>query len=180
MYKNYFTGDEIMDYFVSFKTEKKDLNITIVPKLYKYDTENRNMPEIPNKIVINNSEKTILTNPENNLYLFVQMDVCTPNSAVRYEFKNAFSGESLGENGLYLHSAPYVIAPKEQTHVPFLIWASDETLTALELDRACLRAGTNNAISHDNIFHVLLGLAGISAPEYNPALDFLAACTTAR
>ena len=89
-------------------------------------------------------------------------------------------GESLGENGLYLHSAPYVIAPKEQTHVPFLIWASDETLTALGLDRACLRAGTNNAVSHDNIFHVLLGLAGISAPEYNPALDFLAACTTAR
>ena len=107
MYKNYFTGDEVMDYFVSFKTEKKDLNITIVPKLYKYDTENRNMPEIPNKIVINNSEKTILTNPENNLYLFVQMDVCTPNSAVRYEFKNAFSGESLGEKGEIQSGAKY-------------------------------------------------------------------------
>ncbi len=89
-------------------------------------------------------------------------------------------GESLGENGLYLHSAPYVIAPKQQTQVPFIIWASDETLAALGLDKACLRAGTNNAVSHDNIFHILLGLAGISAQEYNASLDFLAACTTAR
>ena len=89
-------------------------------------------------------------------------------------------GESLGENGLYLHSAPYIIAPKEQTQVPFLIWASDETLSALGLDKACLRAGTNNVVSHDNIFHILLGLAGISAQEYNASLDFLAACTTAR
>ena len=39
------------------------------------------------------------TNPENKEYLFVQMDVCTPSSSIRYEFKNAFSGESLGEKG---------------------------------------------------------------------------------
>ena len=99
MYKNYYTGNEVMDYYVSFKTENKDLNITIIPKLYRYDSTYRNMPEIPNKIIINNSEKTILTNPENKEYLFVQMDVCTSNNSVRYEFKNAFDGESLGEKG---------------------------------------------------------------------------------
>ncbi len=31
-------------------------------------------------------------------------------------------GESLGERGIYLHAAPYVIAPKEQTHIPVIIW----------------------------------------------------------
>jgi lipid A ethanolaminephosphotransferase len=31
-------------------------------------------------------------------------------------------GESLGEHGVYLHAAPYSIAPKEQTHVPVIIW----------------------------------------------------------
>jgi lipid A ethanolaminephosphotransferase len=31
-------------------------------------------------------------------------------------------GESLGENGFYLHAAPYMIAPKEQTHVPAIVW----------------------------------------------------------
>ena len=29
-------------------------------------------------------------------------------------------GESLGENGLFLHGAPYAIAPKEQTEVPMM------------------------------------------------------------
>lgn len=31
-------------------------------------------------------------------------------------------GESLGEHGIYLHAAPYVIAPKEQTHIPVVVW----------------------------------------------------------
>lgn len=30
--------------------------------------------------------------------------------------------ESLGEHGIYLHSAPYVLAPREQTHVPVIAW----------------------------------------------------------
>ncbi len=33
-------------------------------------------------------------------------------------------GESLGENGLYLHGFPYALAPVEQTRVPMLFWAS--------------------------------------------------------
>ena len=99
MYKDYYTGNEVMEYFVSFKTVDKTQNITIIPDPKKYNTTNRNMPETPNKIVINDKEQTILTNPENKEYLFVQMDVCTPSSSIRYEFKNAFSGESLGEKG---------------------------------------------------------------------------------
>ena len=48
MYKNYSTGDnDNMEYFISFKTENKDLNITIYPTYYKYDTINRNIQEIP-------------------------------------------------------------------------------------------------------------------------------------
>src|SRR5919206_174076 len=31
-------------------------------------------------------------------------------------------GESLGENNLYLHGLPYAMAPREQTHVPMLLW----------------------------------------------------------
>ena len=33
-------------------------------------------------------------------------------------------GESLGENGIFLHGFPYAIAPKEQIEIPFLVWAS--------------------------------------------------------
>lgn len=66
-----------MDYFVSFKTENKDLNITILPELIKYDTTNRNLPEIPNTLIINEEEKTILANPDNKDYLFIQMEICS-------------------------------------------------------------------------------------------------------
>ena len=99
MYKDYYTGDNIMEYYVAFKTEDKDLNITIKPTLYKYDTENRNMPETPKSIIINNNEKTILTNPNNREYLFIQLELCTPNTAVRYQLKNAFYNTSIGQNG---------------------------------------------------------------------------------
>jgi hypothetical protein len=99
MYKDYYTGNEVMEYFVSFKTIDKTQNITIIPDPKKYDTTNRNMPETPSTLVISKSQQTILTNPENKKYLFVQMDVCTKGSSIRYEFKNAFSGESLGEKG---------------------------------------------------------------------------------
>ena len=99
MYKNYYTGEGVMDYFVSFKTENKDLNITILPELIRYDTTNRNLPEIPNTLIINEEEKTILTNPDNKDYLFIQMEICSQDSSVRYEFKNGFNGESLGYNG---------------------------------------------------------------------------------
>ncbi|GAB3033001.1 phosphoethanolamine transferase [Bowmanella dokdonensis] len=36
-------------------------------------------------------------------------------------------GESLGENGVYLHGIPYFLAPESQTHVPFLVWVGDSS-----------------------------------------------------
>lgn len=40
-------------------------------------------------------------------------------------------GESLGEHGFYLHAAPYAIAPKEQTHVPAIVWMGDHLIIKL-------------------------------------------------
>ncbi len=85
-------------------------------------------------------------------------------------------GESLGEYNIYLHSAPYVVAPKEQTHVPFFIWADKKTLSALKLDKKCLKNQIQNNYSHDNIFHSLLKIGGISAQEYNQNLDIFYNC----
>lgn len=85
-------------------------------------------------------------------------------------------GESLGEHGLYLHSAPYAVAPKEQTHVPFFIWSEDETWRDLKMDKACLTQHVNDEISQDYIFHSLLGLGGISTGEYDQELDLFTQC----
>lgn len=85
-------------------------------------------------------------------------------------------GESLGENGLYLHSAPYVIAPDTQKQIPFFVWAESTTLKELNLDKECLTNETVKPISHDNIFHTLLGLSGINTQEYQQNLDLFAKC----
>lgn len=85
-------------------------------------------------------------------------------------------GESLGENNIYLHAAPYAIAPDEQIKVPFIIWFSDEFAKNFKLDRACLKNISEREFSHDNIFHSFLGLMGIKSQIYQPSLDIFTAC----
>ncbi|SUG57882.1 Phosphoethanolamine transferase EptA specific for the 1 phosphate group of core-lipid A [Salmonella enterica subsp. diarizonae] len=43
-------------------------------------------------------------------------------------------GESLGENGVYLHGLPYSIAPDTQKHVPMLIWLSKDYQQRYQVD----------------------------------------------
>jgi lipid A ethanolaminephosphotransferase len=81
-------------------------------------------------------------------------------------------GESLGENNLYLHGLPYAVAPRAQTHVPMLLWLPAQRGTQL----ACIRAKRDVPLSHDNLFHTTLGLVGVTASEYRPALDLAAGC----
>lgn len=85
-------------------------------------------------------------------------------------------GESLGENNIYLHAAPYAIAPKEQTHVPFLVWFNQEFADKFNLDRVCLENELNQKYSQDNVFHSFLGLMGIQTSLYDSGLDIFAKC----
>ena len=86
-------------------------------------------------------------------------------------------GESLGEGGLYLHGAPYFMASKEQTHVPMLLWMSDRFATQFGHDRECLNNSRAAALSHDNLFHSLLGMMDITTDVYDRKLDLFAPCT---
>ena len=61
-------------------------------------------------------------------------------------------GESLGENGWYLHAAPYAIAPKEQTHVPAILWMGKHFDYSIEQAKTYKDA----ALSHDDVFCSLL------------------------
>ena len=79
-------------------------------------------------------------------------------------------GESLGENGLYLHGLPYAIAPDEQKHVPFLLWSP-------ATDRGCVESRRDGAYSHDNLFHTVLGLFAVSTREYDDHADILRGCS---
>lgn len=85
-------------------------------------------------------------------------------------------GESLGENGLYLHGLPYAVAPEVQKHVPWLTWLSPGFAARQRLDTACLAGRAEAPLSHDHLFHSLLGLAAVQTQAYQPGLDAYAAC----
>lgn len=61
-------------------------------------------------------------------------------------------GESLGEKGLYLHAAPYVFAPREQTHIPAVVWMGDN----FDFRPDQLKPYQNYPLSHDDMFCMLL------------------------
>lgn len=85
-------------------------------------------------------------------------------------------GESLGEDGIYLHAQPYDTAPKVQKDIPFMVWLSDDTAKTFGISRKCLNQKLNQPHSHDNLFHSVLGLAGVQTSEYNPELDIFKDC----
>ena len=71
-------------------------------------------------------------------------------------------GESLGENGLYLHGLPYFMAPEAQTHVGALMWFGDNRGDKVD--------GTK-PYSQDNLFHTLLGNFDVKTEVYKPKMD---------
>jgi lipid A ethanolaminephosphotransferase len=85
-------------------------------------------------------------------------------------------GESLGENNLYLHGLPYSIAPTEQKHVPMIVWWPSSAEKSQSLSLACLQTRRNTPLSHDHLFHTVVGWFGISTPEYKPEMDAFRPC----
>lgn len=85
-------------------------------------------------------------------------------------------GESLGENGLFLHGMPYAIAPLEQTHVPMMMWLSPAWQSRAGLKTDCLAKKAGQPYSHDNLFHTVLGLAQVQTQAQNKNLDITEGC----
>jgi len=61
-------------------------------------------------------------------------------------------GESLGEHGIYLHAAPYAIAPREQTHIPAIIWMGKH----FDYTTDQLKPYRDYPFSHDELFCTLM------------------------
>jgi lipid A ethanolaminephosphotransferase len=79
-------------------------------------------------------------------------------------------GESLGESGVYLHGLPYWLAPDAQTRVPVILWFGRNYH---DVDVAAMRQLRDEPLSHDNLFHTLLGLFEIDSGVYDGNLDLL-------
>lgn len=101
-------------------------------------------------------------------------------------------GESLGENGVYLHGMPYAFAPAAQKEVPMLIWGSEGYVRRSQLQPDCLRGEAKPSISrtsaatpshaqgpqvsHDFFYHTVLGAAEVHNQVYDRRLDLIAGC----
>jgi lipid A ethanolaminephosphotransferase len=88
-------------------------------------------------------------------------------------------GESLGEQGIYLHGMPYAFAPRVQKEVPMLFWASRGYVERTGLSMSCVQARSHDAVSHDNLYHTVLGALAVRNAVYDPELDILARCRSA-
>lgn len=81
-------------------------------------------------------------------------------------------GESLGESGAYLHGFPYAFAPKEQKHIPMLVWREQDR----EFDQCLKGKAQTLSYSHDHFYHSILGLLSIQSSTYQPNLDIFSTC----
>lgn len=80
-------------------------------------------------------------------------------------------GESLGENGIYLHGLPYFMAPDAQTHIGSLMWFGDEMSKDINIKKVI--KNKNNRYSQDNLFHTLLGIFEVESKVYKKDMDIL-------
>ncbi|NES10101.1 phosphoethanolamine transferase [Pseudomonas laurentiana] len=89
-------------------------------------------------------------------------------------------GESLGEKGVYLHGLPYAMAPREQTQVPMVVWLSPKLSAQSKVSMGCLDQQRGVTLSHDNLFHSVLGLMKVRTSAYRSELDLFQPCAAAR
>lgn len=72
-------------------------------------------------------------------------------------------GESLGDNGIDLHGVPNWLAPKEQRHIPWIVWPAERFNES--------SSKTLDTVSHDNLSHTLLDYFGVITSLYDDQLD---------
>ncbi len=78
-------------------------------------------------------------------------------------------GESLGENGRYVHGGDYT---KEQYQIPMMFWVSDSFIKSRELSVKKLQKLTvRKNISHDNILHTVLDCLKIENSMVDKAMS---------
>ena len=125
--------------------------------------ESNQLDSCSQQAIINTYDNTVLYTD----YFLAESIAWLKSKSADYEVSLLYAsdhGESLGEGGLYLHGYPYMLAPKAQTQVPMVYWTSQ----AITLEQ---KQRTNDQLSHDNLFHTLLGMYGVQAGVYEAGMD---------
>ncbi|MFH1804230.1 MAG: phosphoethanolamine--lipid A transferase [Pseudomonadota bacterium] len=144
------------------------------------------MPDCPRSDIENCTEQELVNTYDNTIrytdFVIAQLIAKLEHYTDRYNPVLLYvsdHGESLGESGLYLHGAPYLFAPDEQTRVPMMVWIPDDFVNQRRLDGNCItKIAAQNSYSHDNLFSTVLGLMQVETALYNPGTDIFAPCAS--
>ncbi|WP_336080614.1 phosphoethanolamine transferase [Thalassospira sp. CH_XMU1448-2] len=187
--------DEVMlrqlDQQVSDKAENQLIAFHLMgshgPTYYKRypDTQRAFAPDCPRSDIENCSTQELVNTYDNTIrytdYVVAQLIAKLKSYQDRYNTVLLYvsdHGESLGGGGLYLHGAPYMFAPEEQTHVPMMMWMSEDYQASREIEGDCLSSAARDAaFSHDNLFSTVLGAMHVSTSLYQQKKDILASCS---
>ena len=142
---------------------------------FKPDCRQSDVQNCPAEALVNTYDNTILYTDDiiSRVIGVLQKNSARWDSSLLYLSDH---GESLGENGIYLHGLPYRIAPREQKHIPFIAWFSDGARERNGLAKQCISDRKMNEYSQDNLFHTMLGLAEVSTQAYDRELDMFGTC----
>ena len=154
------------------------------PTYYKRypQTQRTFTPDCPRSDIQNCTDEALMNTYDNTIaytdYVLEKIITSLKRAAIDTEVNTSLiyvsdHGESLGENGIYLHGLPYSFAPESQTHIPMLLWAGEEN-TDLALD--CIAAVKDTYLSHDNVFDILLGMMAVSTVSYSQPNDPFSPC----
>ncbi len=142
------------------------------------------MPDCPRSDIENCSVKEIVNTYDNTILYtdYVISQTISKLKKLQKKYNTALvyisdHGESLGENGMFLHGMPYSIAPEYQTKVPLMFWMSDGFKQTKRINASCIKNdASNNKYSQDNIFHSVLGLMDVETNLYEKQLDIFSTC----
>ena len=150
------------------------------PAYYKRHPENfsRFTPEYRGNAPQNSTRAELLNAYDNTIlytdYFLAQTIAFLEKNRAQYDTFLIYMsdhGESLGENGIYLHGLPYFMAPDEQKHIAAIAWLSKSCAHNRHCNIKDLKKMCEKPISHDNIFHTLLGIFEVEGHIYDRNLD---------
>lgn len=157
---------------------KKDKNTLIIvhlqgshgPSYYlRYPKEFEKFTPTCNTNKLQECSEDTLYNTYDNTLLYTDFIVAslidvlkTDNANKKALFYLSDHGESLGENGFYLHGMPYYLAPKEQIQIPAILWTNFDYVNKNKLDFD---------LSQDNLFSTLLGFFSVNTKDYKNNYD---------
>ena len=142
-------------------------------KAFRPECTNKELNHCPSEHIVNAYDNSLVATDALLADAITQLTQL-PNSALLYVSDH---GESLGENGVYLHGLPYWMAPKAQTEVPLIWWMSPSFANSQALDLACLQQKKQQPLSHDHLFHSLPALFARASSAFKTELNLFASCT---